>query len=57
MSGRGGMNKKEKEELRDELDDITEKVTGLNSGFKILQMIVNELPKKRAEDDPHYAPF
>ena len=40
--------------LRLDVDDCIEKVEKLQKAMKILELIVNSLPKKRAEDDPNF---
>lgn len=40
--------------LRLDLEDLIDKVEKLQKSMKILELIVDSLPKKRAEDDPHF---
>ena len=51
------LSPEEKDEIKNDMDDLAEKVARLQKNLKILQLIVKDLPKKRPEDDPHYKPY
>lgn len=39
------------------MNDHNERITQLATNIKVLQLIVDDLPKKRPEDDPHHEPY
>ena len=40
--------------LRLDVDDCIDRVEKIQKAMKILELIVDSLPKKKAEDDPHF---